>query len=188
MERLPCWSSCATRATRCSSSSTSPTSPSPTTSSTSAPSPGTGGSEIVFEGDIAGLRPPTPSRGATSTTGPVSNPPCGRRGVTSKCGRHRQQPATSTSTFPLGVLVKVTGVAGSGKSSSSMVIPPARGRRHRPGRDQGSQIQPGDLHRAARADPQGLRHRELGVKPALFSANSEGACPVCNGAGVYTDR
>jgi DnaJ-class molecular chaperone len=47
--------------------------------------------------------------------------------------------------------------------------------------------QPGDVHRTARPDPQGVREGS-GVKPALFSANSEGACPNCNGAGViYTD-
>ena len=70
---------------------------------------------------------------------------------------------------PLGVLTVVTGVAGSGKSS--LIHGSLAGRdevdRHRPGRDQGlAAQQPGDVHRAARADPQGLRQgqrREAGA-------------------------
>src|SRR5687767_12627299 len=92
--------------------------------------------------------------------------------------------------IPLGVLVVVTGVAGSGKSSLvqgsipagagvvSIDQTPIRGsRRSNPATYTGLL----DPIRTAFA-------KESGVKPALFSANSEGACPTCNGAGViYTD-
>src|SRR6202022_1141900 len=92
--------------------------------------------------------------------------------------------------IPLGVLVVVTGVAGSGKSSLihasiprggnvvSVDQAPGRGsRRSNPATYTGLL----DPIRAAFA-------KANGVKPALFSANSEGACPTCNGAGViYTD-
>ncbi len=91
---------------------------------------------------------------------------------------------------PVGVLVVVTGVAGSGKSSLihgsvsgrdgvvSVDQAPIRGsRRSNPATYTGLL----DPIRKAFAKPDG-------VKPALFSANSEGACPNCNGAGViYTD-
>ncbi|SEC27641.1 excinuclease ABC, A subunit [Paramicrobacterium humi] len=92
--------------------------------------------------------------------------------------------------IPLGVLCVITGVAGSGKSSlvHGSVTPlegvvtvdqtPIRGsRRSNPATYTGL-LEP--IRKAfAKAN---------GVKPALFSANSEGACPVCNGAGVvYTD-
>jgi excinuclease UvrABC ATPase subunit len=92
--------------------------------------------------------------------------------------------------IPLGVLVVVTGVAGSGKSSLvhgsmpadagvvSIDQTPIRGsRRSNPATYTGA-LEP--IRKAfAKAN---------GVKPALFSANSEGACPTCNGAGViYTD-
>src|SRR5947199_181041 len=92
--------------------------------------------------------------------------------------------------IPLGVLVVVTGVAGSGKSSLihgsvsgrdgvvSVDQTPIRGsRRSNPATYSGLL----DPIRTAFA-------KANGVKPALFSANSEGACPNCNGAGViYTD-
>ena len=92
--------------------------------------------------------------------------------------------------IPLGVLIVVTGVAGSGKSSlidgsisgSDDVVTidqaPVRGsRRSNPATYTGLL----DPIRKAFA-------KANGVKPALFSANSEGACPSCNGAGViYTD-
>ncbi len=92
--------------------------------------------------------------------------------------------------IPLGVLVVVTGVAGSGKSSlidgsvagrdgwCRSTRPPIRGsRRSNPATYTGLL----DPIRKAFA-------KANGVKPGLFSANSDGACPNCNGAGViYTD-
>ena len=92
--------------------------------------------------------------------------------------------------IPLGVLVVVTGVAGSGKSSliGGSVS----------GRDGVVSVDQGAIRGSRRSNPAtytGLLDpirkafaKENGVKPALFSANSEGACPNCNGAGViYTD-
>ena len=92
--------------------------------------------------------------------------------------------------IPLGVLVVVTGVAGSGKSSlihGSVA-----------GRDGVVSIDQGAIRGSRRSNPAtytGLLDpiraafaKANGVKPALFSANSEGACPACNGNGViYTD-
>jgi excinuclease UvrABC ATPase subunit len=92
--------------------------------------------------------------------------------------------------IPLGVLVVVTGVAGSGKSSLVNGSIPA---------DEGVvSIDQGAIGGSRRSNPAtytGLLDpirkafaKANGVKPALFSSNSEGACPNCNGAGViYTD-
>jgi excinuclease UvrABC ATPase subunit len=92
--------------------------------------------------------------------------------------------------IPLGVLVVVTGVAGSGKSSL------IRGSVSE--RDGVVSVDQGAIKGSRRSNPAtytGLLDpirkafaKANGVKPALFSANSEGACPNCNGAGViYTD-
>jgi excinuclease UvrABC ATPase subunit len=92
--------------------------------------------------------------------------------------------------IPLGVLVVVTGVAGSGKSS--LIHGSVSGRDGVVAVDQGA------IHGSRRSSPAtytGLLDpirkafaKANGVKPALFSANSQGACPNCNGAGVvYTD-
>ena len=92
--------------------------------------------------------------------------------------------------IPLGVLVVVTGVAGSGKSS--LIHGSVSGR------DGVVSIDQGAIRGSRRSNPAtytGLLDpirkafaKANGVKPALFSANSEGACPTCNGAGViYTD-
>ena len=92
--------------------------------------------------------------------------------------------------IPLGVLVAVTGVAGSGKSSLVHgSIPAGAGV---------VSVDQGGIKGSRRSSPAtytGLLDpirkafaKANGVKPALFSANSEGACPTCNGAGVvYTD-
>jgi excinuclease UvrABC ATPase subunit len=92
--------------------------------------------------------------------------------------------------IPLGVLVVVTGVAGSGKSS--LIDGSVSGREGVVSVDQTA------IRGSRRSNPAtytGLLEpirkafaKANGVKPALFSANSEGACPTCNGAGViYTD-
>ena len=92
--------------------------------------------------------------------------------------------------IPLGVLCVVTGVAGSGKSS---LIDGSVS-----GRDGVVSIDQGAIKGSRRSNPAtytGLLDpirkafaKANGVKPALFSSNSEGACPTCNGAGViYTD-
>ncbi|HKY48464.1 MAG TPA: ATP-binding cassette domain-containing protein, partial [Acidimicrobiia bacterium] len=92
--------------------------------------------------------------------------------------------------IPLGVLVVVTGVAGSGKSS--LIHGSVSGR------DGVVTVDQTAIRGSRRSNPAtytGLLDpirkafaKANGVKPALFSANSEGACPACNGAGViYTD-
>ncbi len=91
---------------------------------------------------------------------------------------------------PLGVLVVVTGVAGSGKSS---LIHGSLS-----GTDDVVSVDQGAIRGSRRSNPAtytGLLEpirkafaKENAVKPALFSSNSEGACPTCNGAGViYSD-
>src|SRR5680860_202085 len=90
--------------------------------------------------------------------------------------------------IPLGTLVVVTGVAGSGKSSlihGSVVT-----------RDGVVSVDQAAIKGSRRNNPAtytGLLEpirkafaKANGVKPALFSANSEGACPTCNGAGVIS--
>jgi excinuclease UvrABC ATPase subunit len=92
--------------------------------------------------------------------------------------------------IPLGVLVVVTGVAGSGKSS--LIHGSVSGR------DGVVSVDQAPIRGSRRSNPAtytGLLDpirkafaKANGVKAALFSANSEGACPACNGAGViYTD-
>ena len=92
--------------------------------------------------------------------------------------------------IPLGVLVVITGVAGSGKSSLIHGSVSSR--------DGVVSIDHGAIHGSRRSNPAtytGLLEpirkafaKACGVKPALFSANSDGACPNCNGTGVtYTD-
>jgi excinuclease ABC A subunit len=92
--------------------------------------------------------------------------------------------------IPLGLLVVVTGVAGSGKSS--LIDGSVSGREGVVTIDQGTII---GSRRSSPATYTGLLDpirkafaKANGVKPALFSANSDGACPNCNGAGViYTE-
>jgi excinuclease UvrABC ATPase subunit len=92
--------------------------------------------------------------------------------------------------IPLGVLVVVTGVAGSGKSS--LIHGSVSGRDGVVTVDQsaikGSRRSNPGTYTGALEPIRKAFAKANGVKPALFSANSEGACPACNGAGViYTD-
>ncbi|MFE4952669.1 ATP-binding cassette domain-containing protein [Streptomyces sp. NPDC056653] len=155
------------------------------------PGAGTAGGAVCFEGTIEGLRASgtvtgrhLDDRAALKETVRKSTGTLEIRGAT----RHNLQGVDVD--IPLGVLCVVTGVAGSGKSSlihgsvpaSASVVSvdqaPIRGsRRSNPATYTGLL----DPIRKAFA-------KVNGVKPALFSANSEGACPNCNGAGViYTD-
>jgi excinuclease UvrABC ATPase subunit len=155
------------------------------------PRAGTEGGEVVFEGTVEGLR-------ASSTlTGRHLDDRAGLEQTTrTPAGTLQVRGATTHNLrdvdvdIPLGVLVVVTGVAGSGKSSlvQGSVV----------GSEGVVSIGQGAIRGSRRSNPAtytGLLDpirsafaKANGVKPALFSANSEGACPNCNGAGViYTD-
>ncbi len=155
------------------------------------PGAGTAGGEVVFEGTVAELRSSGTLTGKHLDDRASLKP--GFRNSTESleirnANLHNLQDVDVD--IPLGVLVVVTGVAGSGKSSLILGSIPAgegvvtvdqtdiRGsRRSNPATYTGML----DSIRAAFA-------KANGVKPALFSANSEGACPNCNGAGViYTE-
>jgi excinuclease UvrABC ATPase subunit len=155
------------------------------------PRAGTAGGEVVFEGTVDGLRSSGTLTGR-HLDDRVSLKPLVRTpsGVLEVRGAHAHNLQNVDVDVPLGVLVVVTGVAGSGKSSlihgslsgrNGVVAidqTPIRGsRRSNPATYTGLL----DPIRTAFA-------KANGVKPALFSANSEGACETCNGAGViYTD-
>ncbi|MEU9205194.1 excinuclease ABC subunit UvrA [Streptomyces sp. NPDC048332] len=155
------------------------------------PGAGSGGGTICFEGGVEGLR-----ASDTITGRHFDDRAAVKETVREATGALEIRGATANNLrkvdvdVPLGVLAVVTGVAGSGKSSLvhgsipagegvvSIDQSPIRGsRRSNPATYTGLL----DPIRKAFA-------KENGVKPALFSANSEGACPTCNGAGViYMD-
>ena len=160
------------------------------------PGAGTAGGEIVFEGTIEGLR-----ASGTLTGRHLDDRARLKSEVRASTGTLEVRGANSHNLqnvdvdVPLGVLVVVTGVAGSGKSSlihGSLV--------HHNGapRDGVVAIDQGAIRGSRRSNPAtytGLLDpirtafaKANGVKPALFSANSEGACPACNGNGlIFTD-
>jgi excinuclease UvrABC ATPase subunit len=155
------------------------------------PGAGTGGGEVVFEGTVDGLRASGTLTGRhlddRATVKPSVRTPSGGLEVRGARTHNLQDVDVD---IPLGVLVVLTGVAGSGKSSliQGSVA----------GRDGVVSIDQGAIRGSRRSNPAtytGLLEpirkafaKANGVKPALFSANSEGACPTCNGAGVvYTD-
>ena len=155
------------------------------------PGAGTAGGTICFEGTVAELRASgtltgrhLADRGALKKTVRTST------GALQVRGAKAHNLRNVSVDIPLGVLVVVTGVAGSGKSSLVHGSIPA-------GAGVVSIDQAG-IRGSRRSNPatySGLLDpirtafaKANGVKPALFSANSEGACPVCNGNGViYTD-
>jgi excinuclease UvrABC ATPase subunit len=155
------------------------------------PGAGTAGGTVCFEGTVEGLWASgtitgrhLDDRAALKETVRTPTSTLEIRGATS----HNLQDVDVD--VPLGVLVVVTGVAGSGKSSLVHgSIPAGAGV---------VSIDQGAIRGSRRSNPAtytGLLDpirkafaKANGVKPALFSANSEGACPNCNGAGViYTD-
>ncbi|MEV0718160.1 excinuclease ABC subunit UvrA [Asanoa sp. NPDC050611] len=155
------------------------------------PGAGTGGGEVVFEGTVAGLRASGTLTGR-HLDDRASLKPAVREasGALSVRGADLHNLQNVDVDIPLGVLVVLTGVAGSGKSS--LIHGSVSGREGVVTVDQGA------IRGSRRSNPAtytGLLEpirkafaKANGVKPALFSANSEGACPSCNGAGViYTD-
>ena len=155
------------------------------------PGAGTAGGEVVFEGTVDGLRASGTLTGRhlddrASLKPSVRTP----SGVLEVRGASTHNLRDVDVDVPLRMLVVVTGVAGSGKSS--LVQGSISGREGVVSIDQGA------IRGSRRSNPatySGLLDpirnafaKANGVKPALFSANSEGACPNCNGAGViYTD-
>ena len=155
------------------------------------PGAGPAGGRVVFEGTVAGLRDSDTVTGRhlddrASVKPSVREP----SGVLEVRGASTHNLRDVDVDVPLGVLVVVTGVAGSGKSS--LIHGSVSGRQGVVSVDQTA------IRGSRRSNPAtytGLLDpirkafaKANGVKPALFSANSEGACPSCNGAGViYTD-
>jgi excinuclease UvrABC ATPase subunit len=155
------------------------------------PGAGTGGGRVCFEGTLDGLR-----ASGTLTGRHLDDRAALKETVRTPTGALPIRGASEHNLravdvdIPLGVLVAVTGVAGSGKSSLVHGSLPA---------DAGVvSIDQGAIRGSRRSNPAtytGLLEpirkafaKANGVKPALFSANSEGACPNCNGAGViFTD-
>ncbi len=155
------------------------------------PKAGSEGGEVMFEGTVAGLRASDTFTGRHLNDRAALKPSVrAPSGVLEVRGAPTHNLRDIDVDIPLGVLAVITGVAGSGKSSlihgsvsgrDSVVTvdqTPIRGsRRSNPATYTGLL----DPIRTAFA-------KANGVKPALFSANSEGACSNCNGAGVvYTD-
>jgi len=155
------------------------------------PGAGTAGGTVCFEGTVEGLR-----KSNTLTGRHLDDRAALKEKVRKPTGTLKIRGAKTNNLrnvdvdIPLGVLVVVTGVAGSGKSSLVHgSIPAGAGV---------VSIDHSAVHGSRRSNPAtytGLLEpirkafaKANGVKPALFSANSEGACPSCNGAGViYTD-
>jgi excinuclease ABC A subunit len=155
------------------------------------PGAGTNGGEVVFEGTVDELKSSKSltgkhlnDRGSLKTSVRKSTGALKIRGAKT----HNLQNVNVD--IPLGVLVVVTGVAGSGKSS--LIHGSVSDREGVVTVDQSA------IRGSRRSNPatytdmlEPIRKafaKANGVKPALFSANSEGACPTCNGAGViYTD-
>ncbi len=153
------------------------------------PGAGSAGGRVVFEGDVDGLR-----ASGTLTGRHLDDRAALKRSVRTRTGvldvrgarQHNLQGVDVD--IPLGVLVVVTGVAGSGKTS---LIHGSVSNR-----DGVVAIDQGAIKGSRRSNPatySGLLEpirkafaKVNGVKAALFSANSEGACPACNGAGVIS--
>ena len=155
------------------------------------PGAGTAGGSVCFEGTVDGLRASGTLTGRhLGDRDGLKSSVRTRSGVLEVRGASTHNLQDVDVDIPLGVLVVVTGVAGSGKSS--LIQGSVSGREGVVPVDQGA------IRGSRRSNPAtytGLLDpirtafaKANAVKPALFSANSEGACPNCNGAGVvYTD-
>jgi excinuclease UvrABC ATPase subunit len=155
------------------------------------PGAGTAGGEVVFEGSVAGLR-----ASGTVTGRHLDDRAALKRSVRTPSGALAVRGAGTHNLcdvdvdIPLGVLVVITGVAGSGKSS--LIDGSVAGQDGVVSIDQtaikGSRRSNPATYSGALDPIRKAFAKANGVKPARFSANSEGACPTCNGTGViYTD-
>lgn len=160
------------------------------------PGAGHDGGTVCFEGTVAGLRASSTTTGRhfddRATVKETVRTPTGRLSIRGAATHNLRDVDVD---IPLGVLAVVTGVAGSGKSSllhGSLPGQPGAADLDVVSIDQSA------IRGSRRSNPAtctGLLDpirkafaKANGVKPALFSANSEGACPTCNGAGVvFTD-
>ena len=155
------------------------------------PGAGAAGGEVVFEGTVEGLHRSGTLTGRHLDDRAALKPSVRTpEGVLDVRGAATHNLRDVDVDIPLGVLVVITGVAGSGKSS--LIHGSVSGR------DGVVSVDQAAIKGSRRSNPAtytGLLDpirkafaKENGVKPALFSTNSEGACPNCNGAGViYTD-
>ncbi|CRZ17071.1 ATP-binding cassette domain-containing protein [Mycolicibacterium neworleansense] len=155
------------------------------------PGAGSAGGEVVFEGDVAGLQASDTVTGRhLGYRATLKNEVRKANGALEIRGADTHNLRDVDVDIPLGALVVITGVAGSGKSSliDGSVA----------GRDGVVVVDQSPIRGSRRSNPAtytGLLEpirkafaKANNVKPALFSSNSEGACPTCNGAGViYTD-
>ena len=155
------------------------------------PGAGAGGGSVCYEGTVAGLR-----KSGTLTGRHLDDRAALKQAVRKANGALKIRGASAHNLqkvnvdIPLGVLCVITGVAGSGKSSLVHGSMPASAGV--------VAVDQGAIRGSRRSNPatytgllDPIRNafaKANGVKPALFSANSEGACPACNGAGViFTD-
>ncbi|MEV4944603.1 excinuclease ABC subunit UvrA [Streptomyces sp. NPDC053755] len=160
------------------------------------PGAGTAGGTVCFEGTLEGLR-----ASGTITGRHLDDRAVLKESVRKPTGALEIRGASANNLrnvdvdIPLGVLTVVTGVAGSGKSS---LLHGSLPRQAEAAGEGVVSIDQSPIRGSRRSNPAtytGLLEpirkafaKVNGVKPALFSANSEGACPTCNGAGViYTD-
>lgn len=160
------------------------------------PGAGAAGGTVCYEGPYAGLR-----SSGTLTGRHLDDRASLKKRVRTSAGALKIRGAKTHNLqnvnvdIPLGVLCVVTGVAGSGKSS---LIHGSLTQDLAPGKDGVVTVDQTPIRGSRRSNPAtytGLLEpirkafaKANNVKPALFSANSEGACPTCNGAGViYTD-